>query len=120
MASRLTWLPLALLVLSLSATSAGSGCGSSSDQPPASDDGGSDGTGGDDSSLFGDGTGQALVVEPKAPTLTVTGPGATEQFTAHFAGDSTPLQATWTIDVANIGTIDQSGLFSASGLMGGQ
>ena len=115
------WLPFALLVLALALTS-GSGCGSGSGSPLAPEDAGSGGTdahGSSDSTLFGGDSGQKLVVDPANPTLNATGPGSSQQFTAHFAGDTTPLTATWTLDVAGIGTIDGNGLFTASGLLGG-
>jgi hypothetical protein len=119
MGSRRTWL-LALLVLTLVATT-GSGCGggAKSGLSSSGDGGSTDGNGGGDSTLFGDG-GQQLVVDPATPTLQVTGPSTTLQFTAHLAGSSMPLTASWTLDVAGLGTIDGTGLFTASGLLGGQ
>src|ERR1019366_3663675 len=98
----------------------GCGSGSSSSLGAGGDSGtGSDAHGGGDSTLFGGDSGQQLVVDPANPTLSATGPGSTQQFTAHFTGDTTPLTATWTIDVAGIGSIDGNGLFTASGLLGG-
>ncbi|HEY8088082.1 MAG TPA: hypothetical protein VIF09_09555, partial [Polyangiaceae bacterium] len=67
-----------------------------------------------------DTTGAQLVITPANPTLTVPKPGTTLQFTAHLAGNTAPVTASWSIDVAGIGTIDASGLFSASGTLGGQ
>ena len=123
MARPLAWIPFAVLVLALAAAS-GSGCGSGSNSASGPGDGGSasgsDGQGLSDTTLFGGDAGQQLVVDPANATLTVTGPGATQQFTAHFAGDATPLTASWTLDVAGLGTIDGTGLFTASGLLGGQ
>jgi WD40-like Beta Propeller Repeat len=114
------WLLTLLLLLTLTATG-GSGCGSGGKNglSPGVDSGSADGNGGSDSSLFGDG-GQQLVVDPANPTLDVTGPTSTLQFSAHLAGNSTPLTATWTLDVAGLGTIDGTGLFTATGLLGGQ
>ncbi|HEX3346187.1 MAG TPA: hypothetical protein VHS09_16500, partial [Polyangiaceae bacterium] len=114
---------MAFLVLALACAS-GAGCGSSSGSPLAAGDGGSgssgsDAHGGGDSTLFGGDSGQTIVVDPANATLDATGPGSTEQFTAHYAGDTTPLTATWTLDVAGIGSIDGTGLFTASGLLGG-
>jgi hypothetical protein len=113
-----------LLVLALAVSSGMSGCGSSANSTAATKDGGGgagqDGPGGgSDASLFGDVSASQLVIDPASPTLTVTQPGTTLQFSAHFAGSTTPVTATWTIDAVSIGTIDQTGLFSASGTLGG-
>ena len=117
---RISWgvLFLLLAVAAVAGVGCGHNTGSQFDQPDA----GSDALGflGDGSSLFGDAAKQQLVIDPQNQTLTVTGPGTTIQFTAHFAGDTTPQQAAWTIDAAGIGTIDNTGLFTASGLLGGQ
>jgi hypothetical protein len=126
MMRRLWWLPVMLLVLALSASSGIAGCGSSNNRGgPGADGGASSGadgasSGGSDSSLFGETSGQQLVVDPASPTLHVTKPGMTQAFTVHAMGSTTPLTATWTIDVPSLGTIDNTGLFSASGTQGGQ
>ena len=88
----------------------GGGCGSpgtkSTFTPPGADAGIAD-TGsftdgphnfGGDSSLTG------LTITPSNPTLNVTAPGSTLQFQALEGG--TPVSPQWTIDVADIGTID--------------
>src|SRR5580704_5236948 len=110
MTRRLWWLPMMLLVAALVASTTMAGCGSSGNHATAdAGGGGSDGSssgGGSDANLFGETSGQQLVVAPAAPTLPVTGPGTTLQFSAHFAGDTTPLTASWTIDVPTIGSID--------------
>jgi hypothetical protein len=124
MQARLWWLPLAVLIVALSTSSTVAGCGSSENHSNFNDAGGSgddgSGSGGSDSSLFGETSGQQLVIAPSNPTLQVSMPGTTQQFTAMFAGNSTPVTASWTIDVAGIGTIDGTGLFTASGTLGGQ
>ncbi len=126
MPRRLGWLPALLLVAALVAAAAISACGSSNTQANGggADGGGAGhdgslGGGGSDANLFGETSTQQLVVAPATPTLTVSAPGATLQFSAHFAGDTTPVTATWTVDVPTIGTIDGTGLFTASGLLGG-
>ncbi len=117
----LIWVPLAVLVLSLALAITGAGCGNGSAKLTGGSDSGSvDAPGASDSNLFGGDAAKALVIDPSNPTLVANGPGATQQFTAHFAGDSTPVTATWTVDVAGIGSIDGTGLFVASGLLGGQ
>jgi hypothetical protein len=126
MARRLGWLPATLLVVALAASSSAAGCGSSNG--PGADtastgDGGSHSTssgGGSDASLIGETSGQQLVVDPASPTLTVTNPGTTLAFTVHAAGSATPLTAQWSLAVPTLGSIDNTGLFTASGLQGGQ
>jgi hypothetical protein len=126
MARRLWWLPVMLLVVALSASSGVAGCGTSSNPGAPTDAGGSSGgdgassSGGSDSSLFGETSAQQLVVDPASPMLTVTKPGTSLAFTVHAPGSTTPLVATWSIDVPTLGTIDGTGLFSASGIKGGQ
>ncbi len=127
MARSHAWLPFVLLVVVLAfGSSSGCGSGSGSGGSPAgpgdagSGSSGSDAHGLGDSTLFGGDSGQAIVVEPANVTLNAMGPGSTQQFTAHYAGSTTPLTATWSLNVAGLGTIDGTGLFTASGLLGGQ
>jgi len=113
------WSSFAVLVSVLSVAAAG-GCGSSGNKLGAgggADAGNGDGAGGDGTTLFPDGSLAALVIAPANPTLDVPSPGTTLQFQA--LEGSQPASAQWTIDVADIGTIDSTGLFSASGLVGG-
>jgi hypothetical protein len=72
-----------------------------------------------DAPSFGNGDGSlaALTITPTNPTLAVKAPGTTLQFAA--SEGSTAVNAQWTIDVADIGTIDGTGLFTATGLVGG-
>jgi hypothetical protein len=95
-------------------------CGSGSSNATPVGDGGGDVTTGDGpgSLLGGEGGLQTLVVAPQNPKLTVPSPGTTTQFTATINGN--PVTAQWTVDLAAIGTIDGTGLFTASGLLGGQ
>jgi hypothetical protein len=105
------------------AASSAFGCGSSNDE--GNGPGGGPGLdGGDDSTtsiLGGGGDGaiaQTLVVTPANPVMTVTqGTPATQQFQALVNGN--PVKASWTLDVADVGTIDANGLFTASGNLGG-
>jgi hypothetical protein len=122
MPRRLWWLPLALLLVALVASVTVAGCGGSNHANGSDAGSGADGSGsgGSDSSLFGETSGQQLVINPANPTLQVNAAGTTLQFTATLAGNSTPVTAIWTIDVAGIGTIDGTGLFTASGTLGGQ
>ncbi len=59
-----------------------------------------------------------LEIQPHNPTLNATGPGATIKFKAILGG--TTMTAAWSVDAAGLGTIDSSGLFTASGAVGGQ
>jgi WD40-like Beta Propeller Repeat len=129
MRRRLWWLPLAVLLVALGASGGTAGCGTSGNHAGTSDGGagsssGLDGSGsGSDSSLLGhggDAATQALQIAPANPTLDVSAAGATLQFNAYLAGSTTPVAATWTIDVAQIGAIASTGLFTASGVLGGQ
>jgi hypothetical protein len=119
------WLPFVFLVVAL-ACATGSGCGNGSGSAFTPGDAGSSGSGGSDaqglsdSTLFGGDSAQQLVIAPANVTLNASGPGSTQQFTAHYAGDTTLLTAAWSLNVAGIGTIDGTGLFTASGLLGGQ
>ncbi|HEY6459499.1 MAG TPA: hypothetical protein VIY73_05085, partial [Polyangiaceae bacterium] len=80
-----------------------------------------DGGGGKDAgNLFAGDAAQVLTIAPLNPTLQVTGPGVTEQFHAYLNGGSTPASAQFTVDDASIGSIDSTGLFTATGLVGGQ
>jgi hypothetical protein len=60
-----------------------------------------------------------LLVSPAGSTLVVTGPGATQQFKAVLQGTTTPIAASWSVDLPLVGSIDQNGLFTASGRLGG-
>ncbi len=60
-----------------------------------------------------------LLVSPAGSTLPVTAPGATTQFTATLQGTTTPVAASWSVDLPLVGTIAASGLFTASGNLGG-
>jgi hypothetical protein len=117
------WIWSALFVGVLAAATAGGGCGSGngsngSGAGDGGDDGTSSGGSGDGGLTFGDGGGLGgLTIAPQNPTLNVTAPGATLQFKALENTNQVP--AAWTIDVADIGTIDGNGLFTASGLLGG-
>jgi hypothetical protein len=62
--------------------------------------------------------GQALVVEPASGDFPVSG-GTTIMFVAHTQGNTAPVPAHWSIDVASAGAIDDTGLFKASGTTGG-
>lgn len=110
----------------LGVVGASGGCGSSNsddnNQSPGSGDAsvGTDGAGpGSDGGpkFGGDGLVEALTISPLHPSLTVSAPGATLQFQA-MEGTST-VQAQWTLDNVGIGTISSTGLFTASGLVGG-
>jgi hypothetical protein len=122
MLPRWSWSALFLSLLGVAAL--GGGCGSSGDKsvftPPGADAGlgGDTGTFNDSGHSFGgDSSLTGLTISPANPTLKVTGPGTTLQFQALEGG--TPVSPQWTIDVADIGTIDATGLFTASGLIGG-
>ena len=66
------------------------------------------------------GTNNGLVtVEPANDTLDVTGPATTLAFTALLEGSSVPSPAQWFVDDSTLGSIDSSGLFTASATSGG-
>ncbi len=109
------------------ATALGAGCGNTK-----SSDGFSDGTSGDGGTsaqdgdtfgtnpAFGDAAAGALVITPPNPVLDVNVPTpGTQQFTAISPGGGGAIQANWSVDNVQIGTIDGSGLFK-SGTLGGQ
>jgi hypothetical protein len=116
-------LSLVLIGMLAWGASTAAGCGSSSSNDKGGG-GGDDGGFGNDGSLNliggGDDSGaQTLVIQPQNATLNVTAPGATEQYQALLLGQ--PVSGTqWTIGTAGVGTIDSNGLFTASGLLGGQ
>jgi hypothetical protein len=62
---------------------------------------------------------QTLRIEPTNPVITVNGPGDKQQLHAYLSGSTVAVPATWTVDTPTFGTIDGSGLFTASGLVGG-
>lgn len=109
----------ALLVLLVSVAVA-AGCGSSESNGGSTTDAGmgDDSTGMMDGHVgFGDSSASGLTISPQNPVLNVNKPGITLQFQALENGAA--VHATWTIDIADIGTIDSNGLFVASGSVGG-
>jgi hypothetical protein len=95
------------------------GCGSGGDDTPGDPDGS---TNGDAWDPFQNGDGSntttTLDVQPKNPTLNY--PSATkQQFQAFVNGSPNPIPATWSVDQGALGVIDPSGLFTASGNLGG-
>ena len=107
------------LAVVLAASAYAAGCGS--DMPfdpnqPAGD-------GGDpDADPFGnkDGTTPVTVLDVKPKDPVIDYPTATtQQFQAFVSGGSTPIVANWAIDNGPLGGIDGTGLFKASGLLGG-
>ena len=124
---RLATLALVMLLLSVAvwAAACGGGGGASTFSPPpastAAVDSGSPvpplvnaGT-----LTFEASTQTILIVSPAGTTLVVSAPGPTRQFTAVLEGTTTPVPASWTVDLPLVGTIDQTGLFTASGQLGG-
>jgi len=108
-----------LFVAALGAALIGSACGSvHGNSNGSAGDAADAAAAGDDASavLGGDGSLLALTISPQDPTMHITGPGSTLQFTALIGGNPTP--ASWTIDSA-LGTIDGTGLFTAKGVLGG-
>ncbi len=64
-------------------------------------------------------TSTVLIVSPADSTMTVTSLGSTKQFTATLQGSTTPIVASWSVDLPLVGTIAPSGIFTASGNLGG-
>jgi hypothetical protein len=115
---RAAWSLGVLAVVAVVSASSGAGCGGNGG---SGDAGASDaGDAGDDVSFFHDGAVAGLDVQPQNATLMAAGPGATLQFKAYANGSPTPVQAQWAVDAASVGTIDGSGLFTASGTVGGK
>jgi hypothetical protein len=96
----------------------GAGCGGGSNGYGPGDDASTGGDGSETGTFGGDGATQGIDVEPQNQTIIATGPGKTQQFTARIAGAQVTAQ--WSIDAPTIGTIDPTGLFSASALAGGK
>lgn len=129
MESRVTrssgWVFSSLLVATLVGASVlGGGCGSdgSAFDPDAGELVAGDGSIGDPQ--FGDAGDNPLAgpleVRPANPTITVAGGAvATQAFQAFPVGGSTAVAANWSVDDVRLGTIDASGLFTASGKAGG-
>ena len=79
-----------------------------------------DGSTVDGSNLFGGDAAQVLTIQPQNQTLTVTGPGVTEQFHAYLNGSTTPVAAQFSVDQCGHRDHRRHGLFIATGLLGGQ
>jgi hypothetical protein len=61
----------------------------------------------------------ALTIQPQNETIDVP-PTASVQFYAYASpGGTVPLTATWSVDQAGLGTIDQNGVFTPTGTAGG-
>jgi hypothetical protein len=116
-----------VLGVALATAAWASGCGSDNNGGYDPNADGGDGTGEGGGGLLGNGGGDAssksaLVVTPANPVLTVAAGGSpvTQQFKATPPGSSASVAATWSIDNVALGTIDNNGLFTASGTAGGQ
>jgi hypothetical protein len=121
------WGTLVLLAAVVGPAASGAACSSRSNgaQSASPGDGGGVDSSVDGGSLIGaDGQGPSLTITPQTATITATGMGGamggTEQFHAYVGASTTPVQAQWTVDGPAFGTIDSSGLFTASGQVGGQ
>lgn len=86
--------------------------------------GGNDGGGGDDGGghIDANGTGidgapEVLTISPLDPVIDAVGAPMTQAFTAQFAGDT--VDAVWSLDDVQVGTIDTAGLFRAGGMVAG-
>src|SRR5262249_34842729 len=95
----------------------GSGGSGASPQGPTSGAGGSGGVGGDFGSN-GSGFMNDLTIAPTNPVLTYKGQMLTQQFDCVRKGKK--LNANWTVDNVALGTVSSSGLFTASGKLGGK
>jgi hypothetical protein len=60
-----------------------------------------------------------VTITPANATLDVTGPTTTLAYQAFFKGSTTPSQAHWYVDDPSLGSIDNSGVFTASATSGG-
>ena len=96
------------------------GCGSGNQGYGGDDAGSGDDSMGPAPMFTNEGGAQTLVISPQNKVIDITGPGTMVGYTAALStAPSKPVPADWTIDVATIGTIDHSGMFVASGLLGG-
>jgi hypothetical protein len=117
----LTLRHLLLLVALVTVTAVACGTSHGSGGGAGGSDAGSSGY--DSPSLINPGDGGstqgALAIAPLTPTLTaVTGqPPPTQKFTATLDGQ--PVGVAWSIDRGELGAIDATGLFTASGTVGG-
>jgi hypothetical protein len=114
----------AVCLVAAAAWAGGCGNGSSGDNGNNNDGGplgGDGGPRGDSGTiLFGGDSGNpqgTLAIMPQGATLDVMGSTNTLQYTATLNGQ--PTVASWTVGNAQIGTINGSGLFTASGMVGG-
>ena len=122
MLKRLSLLVLPVVVLASGLAASAGGCGGGGAQQAYNVDGGAGeggGGNGDAMLLNGGDASTGLAIQPQNPTLNVTVPGMTLPFQAILAGISAPQMATWSLSSGAVGTIDQSGVFSASGVIGG-
>jgi hypothetical protein len=98
----------------------GTGCSGGGNTGYGSDDGGDDASADGFNSFTGETGTEQLLVTPQNKVIDVSAPGVTVPFMASLSDSpTTPVKASWTIDVASIGTIDASGMFTASGMLGG-
>jgi hypothetical protein len=129
MATRRTWTTALCIALGAATLQGACGSGNGNGGFGTGDDagGGDDSTTGDDRSLGDDvghfggdsPSGVAIDVQPHNPVLTqnVPGPSVTQQFQAIQSGMM--ISANWSIDAPDLGVIDATGLFKASGAAGG-
>jgi hypothetical protein len=119
----------ASVTLILGGAVAFSACSAGNDDTGGGQSGGGDavstGTGVGGSLFTGSGGGgptDAILVEPKDPTLTVEfgTPGQTVQFTAKSAMSGDPVTPKWSLSTPAAGLIDASGLFTSNGNAGGK
>jgi hypothetical protein len=118
---------LALLVLALAVAAVIAACGNDGAGSGFTPPGPNFGDGGPPAPPFADAggpddAGRTLTIQPNNPVLTVNGPGQTLQFTAFLSGegaDGGPVAAVWNLDTAQLGTIDNNGLFTFTGAVGG-
>ena len=94
----------------------GSDDGSSNFTPPGQDGGGP----GDESNVIVNNDAAPFTIQIKPQDPTINFPAQPNQaFQAFATGSTTPVAAAWSADNALIGTIDQAGLFTPAGIIGG-
>lgn len=62
---------------------------------------------------------EGLILDPPNPVIDATGPGTKVTFKATVKGTNSVVPASWSLDIADIGTIGTDGVFSTSGTLGG-
>jgi len=111
---RLTLLVFVGIAVACGSKGSGFGADGGNDGSPGFGDGSTDGPGFN----TGDAAG-SLTIQPASATLLYTGSPVSQQFNAYNGTQEITSGLQWSIDNVLLGSIDGTGLFSASGVVGG-